>query len=51
MENMGNMVISSSLETTREGTMIDKDKWGAISSLKAQGIRKKTMARTLGLQL
>ena len=48
---MENTVISSSLETPREEVMIDRDKWGAISSLKAQGIRKKTIARTLGLHV
>ena len=48
---MENTVISSSLETSREDPMINRDKWGAISCLKAQGIRKKTIARTLGLHV
>lgn len=48
---MENTVISSSLETTREDAMIDRDKWGAIASLLAQGVKKRAIAKTLGLHV
>ena len=31
--------------------MINRDKWGAIASLLAQGVKKKAIARTLGLHI
>jgi transposase len=48
---MTEKVISSTLEATREGEMINQDKWGAISSLLAQGVKKKAIARLLGLHI
>ncbi len=48
---MSEQMIASSLEKSREGTMIDQDQWGAIASLKAQGFKKKAIARMLGLHV
>lgn len=48
---MDDKVISSALEESREGEMINQDKWGAIASLLAQGVKKKAIARTLGLHI
>lgn len=48
---MDDSMISSTLEMTREGEMINRDKWGAIASLVAQGVKKKAIARTLGLHI
>ena len=49
---MNDKVISSTLEKSREGEeMINRDKWGAIASLLAQGVKKKAIARTLGLHI
>jgi transposase len=48
---MNEKVISSILEATREGEMINQDKWGAISSLLAQRVKKKAIARLLGLHI
>ena len=48
---MNDKVISSTLEESREGEMINRDKWGAIASLLAQGVKKKAIARTLGLHI
>lgn len=48
---MTDEMISSALENTREGAMINQDKWGAIVSLMAQGVKKKAIARTLGLHI
>lgn len=48
---MTEKVINSALVETREGTMINRDKWGAIASLQGQGATKKGIARALGLHV
>lgn len=48
---MSEKVIVSPLAEAREESMINRDKWGAISSLLASGVPKKSIARTLGLHI
>lgn len=47
----GQEVVTSSLEQTREETMVNQDQWGAIKSLREQGVGKKKIARILGLNV
>lgn len=47
----GQEVVTSSLEATREETMVNQDQWGAIKSLREQGMGKKKIARVLGLDV
>lgn len=47
----GQEIVASSLEQTREETMVNQDQWGAIKSLQEQGLGKKKIARVLGLDV